>query len=272
MKPIVVATDFSPAASNAAMYAAEMAKSINGYIILLHVCQAPVTAAELPVIVDMPTLISDAEKLMAEQTRQLVHHTEERVIFETVVKGGVFFHELQSFCNVCKPFAVVMGCQGTSEAERLFFGNHVLKAMKHLSWPVIGVPPGVKFSSIKKIGLATDFRDVETLTPVEELKVLIKDFNAELHVLNTGSGRSDDTEIVLQSHRLQEMLESLNPSYHFIKHHNIDEGILEYAEKNRIDLLIVLPRRHSLIEKLVFKSHTSELVLHSHLPVMALHA
>lgn len=272
MKPIVVATDFSPIAFNAALYAAEMAKSINGYIILLHVCPTPVTAAELPVIVDTATLVNDSEKLMAEHAAQLVHRTRERVMFETVVKGGGFFYELQLLCNSRKPYAVVMGCQGSSEAERLFFGSHVLHAMKQLAWPVIAVPPGARFSSIKKIGLATDFSNAAESTPVDELKVLVKDFHAELHVLNTGSAPSHDTDMVLQSHRLQQMLEPLNPSYDFIRHNDTDAGILEFADNNHIDLLIVLPRRHSLIEKLIFKSHTRQLVLHSHVPVMALHA
>jgi nucleotide-binding universal stress UspA family protein len=46
---------------------------------------------------------------------------------------------------------------------------------------------------------------------------------------------------------------------------------MEFAETNSIDLLVVLPKQHSLIEKLLFKSHVRQFVLHSHIPVMALH-
>ena len=70
---------------------------------------------------------------------------------------------------------------------------------------------------------------------------------------------------------LEEMMRPLKPTYHFITNKNTDEGILNFAEKNKIDLLIVLLRRHGLLKRLLLKSHTRQLVLHSHVPVMALH-
>jgi nucleotide-binding universal stress UspA family protein len=68
------------------------------------------------------------------------------------------------------------------------------------------------------------------------------------------------------------MLQGINPQYHFITNENTDEGIIEFAEKNNIDLLVVLPKRHDLLTKLLNRSHTKQLVLHSHVPVMALHS
>lgn len=270
MKRIIVATDFSASAFNAALYAAEMAKSINGYVILLHVCQLPLSATELPVVVNAADLANDAERFMEDEARRLTHRTRELVMFETVVRTGGFYHELQLLCEKEKPYAVVMGCQGTTTAERLFFGDHVVPAMKHLAWPVIAVPPEARFSTIKKVALASDFEDVSANTPVEELKVLVKDFNAKLYVLNTGGEHDRDAEMVYGSHRLHQMLESLRPTYHFVKTNNTDEAIVEFADKHHIDLLIILPKRHGVIEKLLFKSHTRQLVLHSHVPVMTL--
>ena len=67
------------------------------------------------------------------------------------------------------------------------------------------------------------------------------------------------------------MLEGLDPKYDFVSSDNMDEGIIDFAEKNKIDLLVILPKRHDLLEKLTKQSHTKKLVLHSHVPVMALH-
>jgi nucleotide-binding universal stress UspA family protein len=271
MTPVIVATDFSPIAFNAALYAADMAKSIKSYVVLLNVCPTPIAIPESPVVIDEVTMMNDAEKFMAEHVRQLIHRTKEQVIFETVVTSGNFYTELEAACQKWKPYCVVMGCQGSSEAGRLLFGNHVIHAMKHLPWPLIAVPPEARFSTIKKIGLATDFSDVAETTPLDELTVFVKMFNAELHVLNTASRPSHDSGIVIESRRLHKMLEPLGAFFHFITHKNTDEGILEFAEKNDIDLLIVVPRRHTLLEKLLIKSHTKQLVLQTHIPVMALH-
>jgi hypothetical protein len=99
----------------------------------------------------------------------------------------------------------------------------------------------------------------------------MKDFNATLHILNTGKQRDFDTDIVFESGLLNEMLGPVTPKYHFITSENIDKGIIDFAEKNNIELLIVLPKRHGLLEKILHKSLTKQLVLHSHVPLMALH-
>lgn len=271
MKTILVATDFSPAALNAANYAADMALAINADILLLHVYQIPVVYLEVPVIVNEELIMQEAEKEIIKIKNQLNHKTKGKLNMETDVSVGIFFTELKTVCERIKPYTVVMGSQGSTAAESLFFGSHAVYAMKHLMWPVITVPPGATFSSVKKIGLACDFDKVVDTTPVDEIKMLVNDFNAELHVLNTGKKEVFNPGIVFESGVLEEMLEPVKPHYHFISNQNTDEGIINFTEKNDIDLLVVLPKRHGLLNKLTHKSHTKQLVLHSHVPVMSLH-
>ena len=271
MKTILVATDFSPAALNAVNYAADMAAAINGDLYLLNICQVPIGYAEVPVIVNLDELMNEAKIEINKLKDELTHKTGNGLQIKTEVREGAFFQQVKNVCELIKPYTVVMGSQGTTAAERMFFGGHAVNAMKNLEWPLITVPQGSRFSAIKKIGFACDFTEVIDTTPVDEIKMLVNDFNAELHVLNTGKQSEFNPDTVFQSGMLQEMIGSLNPNYHFIASENIDDGIIDFAEKNNIDLLLVLPKRHSLFEKLVHKSHTKQLVLHSHVPVMALH-
>lgn len=270
MKTILVATDFSTAALNAAYYAAEMALANKARLVLLHVYNLPVSFSEIPVEVNTVDLMG-VEKKITEVKDLLIRKTGSRLEIRTKVEMGVFFPVLKIVCDRIKPYAVVMGSQGTSAAERLFFGGHTVHAMKHLMWPLITVPSEAKFSSVKKIGLACDFDKVVDTTPAEEIKTLVRDFHAELHILNTGKKDEFKPDMVFESGLLQEMLSTVKPNYHFIINENTDEGIMDFAEKQHIDLLVVLPKRHSLPEKLIHKSHTKQLVLHSPVPVMALH-
>lgn len=271
MKTILVATDFSRAATNAANYAAEMALTINADILLLHVYQIPVGYLEVPIAVSLEDLRMGAEKQINDIKRQLNKKTTNKLHIATEVRMGSFFMELKNVCESVTPYTVVMGSQGTTAAQHLFFGSNTVLAMKHLAWPVITIPDGLVFSSIKKIGIACDFEKVVDTIPIEEIKMLILDFKAELHILNTGSNKEFKPDVVFESGLLQEMLETLKPSYHFITNENTDLGIIDFAEKNHIDLLIVFPKRHSLLDKIMHKSHTKQLVLHSYVPVMALH-
>jgi nucleotide-binding universal stress UspA family protein len=271
MKTILVATDFSSAALNAANYAADMALAIDASILLLHVYQLPVVFYEVPVAMTEDDMMRDAEKNISELKEQLTLKTSGKIKINTEVIMGVFYPELKTVCERINPYIVVMGSQGSTAAERFLFGGHTVYAMKHLMWPLITVPPQAIFSSVKKIGLACDFDNVVNTIPIDDVKMLVNDFNAELHILNTGKQEVFNANAVFGPGILEEMIAPLKPNYHFINNENTDEGIMDFAEKNYIDLLLVLPKRHGLLDKLLHKSHTSQLVLHSHVPVMALH-
>lgn len=271
MKTIIVATDFSPAATNAMNYAADMALKIHAGLLLFHTYQVPIGYGEMPVISNLDAMLKTAENEMDATKSQIIRQKGDKLLITSAIRMGDFFQELKILCEETKPYTVVMGSQGTTAAERFLFGGHATYTMKHLKWPLITVPPGASFSSIKKIGLACDFNQVVATTPVDEIKKLVNDFKAQLLILHTGSNEKFDPEEVFESGMLQEMLGPVKPKYHFINHENVDEGILDFTEKNQVDLLLVLPKRHNLVEKLVHKSHTKHLVLHSHVPVMALH-
>jgi nucleotide-binding universal stress UspA family protein len=271
MKTIIATTDFSAAADNAALYAAKMAAAIHANLLLLHVYQLPVTYMEVPLIITEEEMVKLAQERLTNFKEELAVRTDFKIIIETKVKTGVFFSELKAFCEAINPYSIVMGSKGTTAAERLFFGSHSIHAMKHLSWPLITVPPEMKFTSIKKIGLACDFENVTDTIPVEEIKTLAIDLNAELHILNTGKKRTYNPNLVFESGRLQEMMSPLKSVFHFTSNPDVDEGTIDFSERNHIDLLLVFSKHHGFIDSITHKNHSKQLVLHSHIPVMVFH-
>jgi nucleotide-binding universal stress UspA family protein len=274
MKIIIAPTDFSELSLNAVNYAADMAFSIHASLALLHVCQIPMNFSEVPVPAEtLTTLIKDAEKRIEKLRDDIINKTDGKIRIYTEIKTGFVVPQLQEYCTALKPYAVVMSAQGAGAVERFLFGSNTVSAMKHLAWPLIVVPSEAKFSSIKKIGLACDMKNVMETAPVEEIKALAKEFNASLHVIhvNTGDDIKYGPEIIDQSGLLQEMLDELHPSYHFLDEIDIEEGLSAFAENNKLDLLIVVPKKHNVISKLFHKSHTKQLVMHTHVPVMAVH-
>lgn len=271
MKKILVTTDFSQAATNAVYYAVDMALSINAELLLLHVVQTPISFSDMPLAMGLEDIMRNAEKDMQQLKEQLLLRTGGKINIEAEVGLGSFFEELENICERVIPYAVVMGSKGKTITEHLMYGTHAVYTVKHLAWPVITVPPEAGFAAVKKIGLASDLTKVAETTPFAEIKNLVHDFNAELHILNTGKKEVFAADIVFESGLMQEMTMALKPVFHFIDNENTDEGIMDFAEKNKIDLLIVMPRRHNLLERIFYKSHTRQLVLHSHVPVMSMH-
>ena len=271
MKTILLATDFSSASINAARYAADMALAINASVLLLHVYPIPISYTYMSVADNLEEIQQGFEEKITEIKLQLISKTNSKVDVGTKVTMGNFYPELENTCEVLKPYCVVMGCQGTTAAGQFFFGSHTLHAIRNLTWPLLTVPAHASFSSIKKIGLACDLLNIAETIPLDEIIRLVNDFGAELHILNSGGKEEYDPEVVFQAGLLQEKLLKLSPEMHFITNKNIDEGILDFIKHVDIDLLMVFPKWHSLLDKLIHNSHTKQLILHSHVPVMALH-
>ncbi len=273
MKTIIVPTDFSPVAINAMHYAANMASSIGASVILFHAFQVPVAFSEVPVVtISMEEMKKISDEKLTELKKGLEHLNSGNVKVYTENRLGDMVDELENYCKTITPFAIVMGTKGAGAIERLFLGSNTLTAIKHLTCPVIIVPPGTTFHAIHKIGFACDLRQVVETTPVHFIRELCNIFNAELLVLNVDyKNRNFNTDVPEQSLLLHNMIDDLSPSYHFIENPNIEEGINAFAETHGVDLIITIPKKHKLLDGLFQKSHTRELAFHSHIPIVAIH-
>lgn len=274
MKTIIAPTDFSGISVNAVKYAASLAMLTGNSLTLFHVYPLQVAISEVPSPdYTLKDLSATAESRMEELRDQITTYTGGRLSIHTVVRQGNIRSELEQYCESIDPYAVVMGAESAGKFERFLFGGSTIAAIKQLSWPVIIVPPDTEFTGIRKIGLACDFINVPETIPMKEIRYLVSNFNAELHVLHAGT-RSDGSfsdEVIEGSEWLQELLEGLKPKYHFIKGNDIEKSIPEFAKNNHIDLLILIPKKHSLVHKVMHRSQSKKIVLYAHVPVMSVH-
>ena len=274
MKTIVAATDFSQVSLNAVEYAADMACMTDATLVLFHVCSIPIPISELPVApYSVEELEKEAQAEIDQLKEELLNRTRDRIIIHSEVRSGDVISELTEYCARIKPHTVVIGAESAHGLERAMLGGKTLSALKRLQFPLLVVPPFIKFNNIRKIGLACDLREVAESVRVQEIKELVDEFKAELHVLHVIE-ESRDTfrpEIIEQSGFLQEMLRKMKPVYHFINEPVIEKGIINFAEENKLDLLIIIPKYHSLVNRILKYSHSKQLVLHAHIPVMSLH-
>lgn len=274
MKTIVAPTDFSATSINAVNYAADMACITGCSLSLLHVYPVPVIVSDVPVPLYGIDNNEEYEREKIESIKsELLFRMHDRIKIYTEIRQGNILEEVDSFCSSVEPYVVIMGAETARGLEGILSGAVTIEAVKGLKWPLIVVPADVKFSDIRSIGLACDFRDVPDTIPFGEIKKIVKEFRAQLHVMHVSETNQDafNPDTVEESGWLQELLYDLKPKYHFISHSDIEKGITEFAESNNLDMLIVVPKKHSLLHKLFEPSYSKQLVLHSHVPVMAVH-
>lgn len=274
MKTIIVPTDFSPVALNATNYAADMAIAINAEILLVNIYTIPVSYTEVPVaMISIEEMRKASEAELTDLKTSLEHITSGKIKIRIESRMGNTVDELENICNTIKPFVVIMGAKGKSGIENLLFGSTTLTAIRHLSWPIICVPPGKEYGTgIKKIGFACDFKEVRETTPVNQIKEMVNVFGAELHILNVDNNNKDfRPETPEQTFKLHDLLKDINPTYQFINHPDVEDGINDFAEKNNMDLIIAIPKKHKLLDGIFKPSSTKQLIFQSHIPVMCLH-
>ncbi|MBO9199812.1 MULTISPECIES: universal stress protein [Niastella] len=279
MKTLVVPTDFSSVSVNAINYAVDMAQAINAGLMLLHVYNVPVSFTEAPVApvttISLEEVKRSSEERLEELKKNLVILTSGKIQIYSESRLGDPIEELEQICKSLDPMAVIMGSHGTTGFERMIMGSTTLTAIKHIKCPVIVIPPGTTYHGIKKIGLACDFKNVVQSTPVEYIKNIVKEFGADLYVLNVQDKEDAETDWeetpTMDTVYLDSMLEEVRPNYVQLTGKNVVDSITSFAEKNNLDLVMMIPKKHRFIDSLFHKSQSRELITHAHIPIVSIH-
>lgn len=273
MKTIIVPVDFSETSSNAAEFAGNLAAFYGAEIWLYHAYQIPIALSEFAYpVVDVAEMQKAAEhelELLQEETQ-----TKLRTSIRISIKAEMNLLQLglTNLCDELKPDMVVMGLSGKNALTRLIVGSNVIKTVYELKYPILVVPPKAEFIPVRKIGFACDYRQVEKTTPVALLKKIVKDFHAELHVMNVDhSNSTPDALKVQEAFLIDELLRDTKAEFHTIEAGEITDGVNWFVDRSKLDWLVVIPKKHTLLEKIFRRSQTRELVYHTHIPVLCIH-
>lgn len=261
MKNIVVATDFSAAADNATFFAARLAQQTGGAITLVHIYQIPVSMNDVPVMmVSADELRNNAESGL-QKTAEGIRQNFPELQVQTESRLGDVVDELNEICDGLQPLAIVVGKHGSSGVERLLFGTTATSVIRHAKFPVITVPDTTTQFQLRNIGLASDG------TPIPGQEALITDFvsqvGARLHIVHIQERNTSEPAY-------KQILPGLQPQYHNIKDADFMHGMETFIQNTGIDMLMVLPHRHSFMERIFFKTHTAELVEKVQVPMMSI--
>ena len=273
MKLIIAPTDFSTLSDNAIKYATDMATTMGMNLMLVNVYQLPISFSEVPLVtISLDQIREISENKLAEIKENLETITAGKLKIYTESRLGDLGEEMSKLTETLSPFSIIMGTRGTSGAGRFFMGSNSISVITKVGVPVFVIPPGVRFRPFKKVGLATDLEAVVENMPVSKIKEVVQFFDAEVHVLNVDYHRKHFTPGTPgETLNMDSLLAGMNPIYDFIENKNIDEGLNDFAEKNNLDLLITLPKKHSMLERFFEKSTTRELIHETHIPIMCIH-
>jgi nucleotide-binding universal stress UspA family protein len=273
MKKIIVPVDFSATASNAAEYAANFAAFYGAEVLLYNTYEMPVAVGEISYpVFDVGEMQHAAEHDMEVFKENLASKINVPLTIRTKVEMQVLYDGLTNLCNAENPDLVITGLSGKNALTRLIVGSNTIKMVYGLKYPVLVVPPKATFIPIRKLGFACDYKEIAQNTPLDLLKKFVTDFRAELHILNVDyHNRNFSPEALHESFVLGELLGSIKPEYHSVESEDVTAGINWFAQNVKLDLILAIPKKHQLVQRMFNRSHTQDLIFHTHLPVLCMH-
>lgn len=275
MKTILVLTDFSFGANNAAHYALKLAQKIRANLLLCNVfllpSNEPLGGQVLWSTESYDTLAERSKnglnKLAGHLKRQMnndVAGGQFRPAIKKSSVSGVFTALLDEIVSSHEILITVVGTHGTSSLSGFLQGNHVQNLMEKANCPVLIVPSRIVFNGYKKIVFATDMTgsDIDVL---HSLSGFARYVNAEIlvtHVFENKTNAKESTKAEVFLKMISSKINYPRIFYREIKSENVSTSIDWLSEHIDVDLLVVVHRKRNFFQILFEASVTQKLADH----------
>ncbi|MGB3619582.1 MAG: universal stress protein [Catalinimonas sp.] len=253
---ILIPVDFTDCAQNALRFACTLAEDTGADLLVLHVRTEETPEAAL------------SERMEA-FVRQALGGT--TLTYRTEIRTGEVAKVVGEVATAAAADLIVMGTVGERKPPESF-GSVTWQVMTHVDRPVLAVPEGSKPAHVGRVAFLSDLSQVEHPRSLMPLLRLVDMFNAELHVVNVKPRAAamppDKTRVAME---LERDLEDIPHCFHVIEADDVVQAAGAFAERQTIDLLAVMPRKHDELDQQYAGRLTREMALHSTLPLLAFH-
>lgn len=276
MLVVLLPTDFSENARNAAYCASQLFKYRQVRFYLVHAAEArlPVEAGSpeadaLPRregqrLAALAATLEDEYAALAEKLYN-PRHTFEKRLLPTPLKEG-----LAPLVKELEADIVVMGTQGCKARAQRSFGSRTLRAFKSLDCPVLAIPFQYAYEPPKRIVFATDFR-----VPYQrrELKLLCEvagSYRSQIELLYVSDTDHLDPVQLDNKRFLEQALHKADIAFAAVSGTERAETILDYLGRHRAQLLVMVNTGHGLVDRFLGQFTLDYLGLHVAIPFLVM--
>lgn len=281
MKTILVPTDLSEAADNAARYAIHLAKTLKANVKLCNAIKVPLESSMAANIVwpvyDYNDLEKDVSKELEHLAKKLM--TEDRdnsslqsfhPRIEICCGAGLVTDVVKSIVEKERIALVVMGMSGAGKVSRFLLGSNSRDLIDTANSPVLLIPHTATFKPIEKVTFATNLSQ-DDIGLIHSLAGLVRAFNAELLISNLSdiSKRKQDHQKVVDSFLTDVTCKVNYPKIYYrqVSTKEIDEGLEWISLYTQVSMLAIVHHKPVMFS-LFDKSHTQKLAKHITIPLL----
>lgn len=280
MKTILLATNFSESANDAARYGFKLACQIKAKVILVN---AMIIAAEVPQSGFTTWPDEEFDGLLQDYTHELQRfQTElEHSLAPDVYHPPVHcINEIGRFIDVIARAVaqnhaglVVIGTHGGGLLSGFLLGNHAEQLIDATTGPVLIVKPATPFKTVKKIAFASDFKYPEKdLEIIYSLIPLAKLLNAEILLAHVSNKHEEKEQLnkTLSAYliELSNRADYPNIYYRLINNEKTEAGLVWLCEHGQVDILAMAHRSRNIFAEYFGHSYAKHMNKLLNLPLL----
>ena len=281
MNTILVLTDFTIRAQQAAEFALQLAARSEADLILCNAIEVVKDGEALDTIAwplaDHITLREESYFELRELEIHLTDMADEAQFaykpqITTVSKFGKLAVVASEVIKDYKVDLTLMGVHRSNSFLRFLLGSHTHQVIDNLNCPVLLIPEGLNFSKLKNITYATDltFNDNHSITYLASLAQI---FGSEIlisHISPQGVEGVKSGKAMLQT--VNELFPAGQPkvSYINVKGDNVPRCLMELGSRGHETILALVHKRYSLLEGLFHSSISKRIADTALIPLLVL--
>ncbi|WP_339784343.1 universal stress protein [uncultured Imperialibacter sp.] len=273
IKNILVPTDFSPCSKNAVRIAVDLSKKLGAKIHLINAIHVPTPHMDIggqamiePMLEEYEEEIDKKFDALDEEIPGLkdVKHDHRAYVSFTI-------DAIYTAMETKKIDMIVMGTKGSHDTLEKLLGGVSSEVIRIADVPVLVVPEAIKKFNPKKIVFAADFNKIESIGRLSPLKDIAELFEAEIAIVNVTEDDKFPFSRLVESFKVDKFLKNIKHSFETTKNDDVRAGLFEFAEKNSTDMIAMMPRKHSLFEKIFKSSVTKKVAMGVKVPLLTFH-
>ncbi|WP_224491438.1 universal stress protein [Robertkochia flava] len=276
MKRIVLPTDFSDNAWNAISYAVQLFANETCQLYFLHTYVPAFYRVDYAIGGPAYSGIDDA---MIQATISGLENTVARVkeeypndkhTYHQHYAFNLLTDEVKELCEKEDIDLVIMGTKGATGAERILFGSNAVFMMRKIDVPLIVIPGAYAFKKPVSVLFPNDFLMIPDKEVLKPLLQLLKNNHAHLDVVHVQEDREMTRQQEHNKYVLHERLADCNYDFLEIQEGYMPDAIKDMIDEGPYDLLVMLNRKHSFLERLLLRQNVDSLGFEVEIPFMVL--
>jgi nucleotide-binding universal stress UspA family protein len=273
MKTILVTTDFSDLSHYAFQLAERIALKSGAMVHLLHVIALPshillTKDGELLDDCEMDTTSTRLKRSAAADRMEAIKNSSSCNI-EVHTKYGHVNERVVECSKELNADLIVMASHGVNSMKEKIAGSHTEYVAMHAKSPVLSIKSDEGGHDFNSIVLAGSFQndDIPNCDLVLELQ---KVFNSKIHLLRVNSSKDflADHDAIAHMKAFASKHQIVNAEYAIYNDQDAEEGILHYAAKAAIDLIVIGSMQRTGINKFIHGCVSASLVNHANKPLL----